>query len=151
MVVKYVENFVGLDGNLHESKVASECNSIRLVPICGGMLSAVFLYRDNDQSMIIPFSTRDIDKKMVYLDNNIFDIHVGTGIVDLSGFKAVKLSKYIELNSVMKTIGKSPLIAGELPKGVPVDSRNISKDIRYAIDFNDDSFSQLFKAMKEEK
>ena len=131
--------------------MASECNSIRLVPNCGGMLSAVFLYRDNDQNMIIPSSARDIDKKMVYLDNNIFDIHVGTGIVDLSGFKAVKLSKYIELNSVMKTIGKSPLITGKLPKDTPVDSRDISKDIYHAIEFNDDSFNQLFKAMKEGK
>lgn len=150
MVVKYVEDFVGLDGKFHESKVASECNSIRLVPDCGDLLSAIFLYRDNDQSMIIPFSGKDLDKKMVYLDNNIFDIHVGTGIVDLSGFKAVKLSKYIELNSVMKTIGKSPLIASKLPKDTPVDSRNISKDIYHAIEFNDDSFNQLFKAMKEE-
>ena len=149
MVVKYVEDFIGLDGHFYESKVASECNSIRLVPNCGGMLSAVFLYRDNDQSMIIPFSARDIDKKMVHLANNIFDIHVGTGIVDLSGFKAVKLSKYIELNSVMKTIGKSPLIASKLPKDAPVDSRNISKDIYHAIEFNDDSFNQLFKTMKE--
>lgn len=150
MVVKYLEDFAGLDGNLYESKVASECNSIRLVPNCGGMLSAVFLYRDNNQSMIIPFSAKDIDKKMVYLDSNIFDIHVASGIVDLSGFKAVKMSKYIELYSVMKTIGKSPLIAGKLPKDTPVDTRNISKDIRHAIEFNDDSFNQLFKAMKEE-
>ena len=149
MVVKYVEDFIGLDGNFNSSKVASECNSIRLVPICGGMLSAVFLYRDNDQSMIIPFSTRDIDKKMVYLDNNIFDIHIGTGIVDLSGFKAVKLSKYIELNSVMKTMSKSPLIASKLPKDTPVDTRNISKDICHAVEFNDDSFEHLFKTMKE--
>lgn len=149
MIVKYVEDFVGLDGHFYESKVASECNSIRLVPNCGGMLSAVFLYRDNDQSIIIPFSAKDLNKKMVYLDNNIFDIHVGTGIVDLSGFKAVKLSKYIELNSVMKTIGKSPLIAGKLPKDAPVDTRDISKDIYHAIEFNDDSFEQLFKTMKE--
>lgn len=149
MVVKYVEDFVGLDGHFYESKVASECNSIRLVPNCGGMLSAVFLYRDNDQSMIIPFSARDLDKKMVYLDNNIFDIHVASGIVDLSGFKAVKLSKYIELNSVMKTIGKSPLIASKLPKDTPVDTRDISKDICHAVEFNDDSFEHLFKTMKE--
>lgn len=150
MVVKYVEDFAGLDGNFYESKVASECNSIRLVPNCGGMLSAIFLYRDNNQSMIIPFSAKDIDKKMVYLDSNIFDIHVASGIVDLSGFKAAKMSKYIELYSVMKTIGKSPLIAGKLPKDTPVDTRNISKDICHAIEFNDDSFNQLFKAMKEE-
>ena len=149
MVVEYVEDFVGLNGHLYDSKVASECNSIRLVPNCGGMLSAVFLYRDNDQSMIIPFSTKDIDKKMLYLDNNIFDMHTPSAVVDLSGLKAVKLSKYIELNSVMKTIGKSPLIASKLPKDTPVDSRNISKDIYHAIEFNDDSFNQLFKAMKE--
>ena len=148
MVVKYVEDFVGLDGHFYESKVASDCNSIRLVPNCGGMMSAVFLYRDNDQSMIIPFSARELDKKMVYLDNNIFDIHVASGIVDLSGFKAVRLSKYIELNSVMKTIGKSPLIAGKLPNA-PVDTRDISKDICNAIEFNDDSFEHLFKNMKE--
>lgn len=150
MVVKYLEDFAGLDGNFYESKVASECNSIRLVPNCGGMLSAVFLYRDNNQGMIIPFSAKDIDKKMVYLDSNIFDIHVASGIVDLSGFKAVKMSKYIELYSVMKMIGKSPLIAGKLPKDTPVDTRNISKDIRHAIEFNDDSFNQLFKVIKEE-
>ena len=150
MVVEYVEDFVGLDGHFYESKVASECNSIRLVPNCGGMLSAVFLYRDNNQSMIIPFSSRDLDKKMVYLDNNIFDIHVPTGVIDLSGLKAVKLSKYIELNSVMKTIGKSPLITSKLPKDTPVDTRDISKDISHAVEFNDDSFEQLFKAMKEE-
>lgn len=152
MVVEYVEDFMGLDGNFYESKVASECNSIRLVPNCGGMLSAIFLYRDNDQSMIIPFSARDIDKKMLYLDNNIFDMHTPSAVIDLSGLKAVKLSKYIELNSVMKTIGKSPvLIANKLPKDTPVDSRNISKDIYHAIEFNDDSFNQLFKAMKEGK
>lgn len=149
MVVEYVEDFVGLNGHFYESKVASECNSIRLVPNCGGMLSAVFLYRDNNQSMIIPFSSRDLDKKMVYLDNNIFDIHVPTGVIDLSGLKAVKLSKYIELNSVMKTIGKSPLITSKLPKDTPVDTRDISKDISHAVEFNDDSFKQLFKAMKE--
>lgn len=150
MVVKYVEDFVGLDGRFYESKVASDCCSVRLVPDCGGMMSAIFLYRDNDQSMIIPFSGKDLSQKMVYLDNNIFDIHVGTGIIDLSGFKAVKMSKYIELNSVMKTIGKSPLIAGKLPKEIPVDTRDISKDIYHAVEFNDDSFNQLFKAMKEE-
>lgn len=150
MVVEYVEDFIGLDGNFHESKVTSECNSIRLVPNCGGMLSAIFLYRDNDQSMIIPFSARDLDKKMLYLDNNIFNMHTPSAVIDLSGFKVVKLSKYIELNSVMKTIGKSPLIAGKLPKDTPVDARNISKDIRHAIEFNEDSFNQLFKAMKEE-
>ena len=150
MVVKYVEDFIGLDGRFYESKVASDCCSVRLVPDCGGMMSAIFLYRDNDQSMIIPFSEKDLSQKMVYLDNNIFDIHVGTGIIDLSGFKAVKLSKYVELNSVMKTIGKSPLIAGKLPKEIPVDTRDISKDIYHAVEFNDDSFNQLFKAMKEE-
>lgn len=150
MVVEYVEDFIGLDGNFYESKVTSECNSIRLVPNCGGMLSAIFLYRDNDQSMIIPFSARDLDKKMLYLDNNIFNMHTPSAVIDLSGFKVVKLSKYIELNSVMKTIGKSPLIAGKLPKDTPVDARNISKDIRHAIEFNEDSFNQLFKAMKEE-
>ena len=114
-------------------------------------MSAVFLYRDNDQSMIIPFSARDLDKKMLYLDNNIFDMHNTAASIDLSGLKAVKLSKYIELNSVMKTIGKSPLIAGKLPKSTPVDTRDISKDICHAIEFNDDSFGQLFKAMKEGK
>jgi len=150
MVVKYVEDFVGLDGKFHESKVASECNSIRLVPDCGDLLSAVFLYRDNDQSMIIPFSGKDLDKKMVYLDNTVFDIHVGTGIVDLSGFKAVKMSKYIELNTVMKTIGKSPLIGGKLPNG-PVDARAVAKDIAHAIEFNDDGFKQIYQVMKEGK
>lgn len=150
MVVEYVEDFVGLNGHFYDSKVASECNSIRLVPNCGNMLAAIFLYRDNDQSMIIPFSTKDIDEKMLYLDNNIFDMHTPSAVIDLSGLKAVKLSKYIELNSVMKTIGKSPLIASKLPKDIPVDSRNISKDIYHAIEFNDDSFNQLFKAMKEE-
>ena len=59
MVVKYVEDFVGLDGQIYESKVASDCGSIRLVPDCGGLISAVFLYRDNEQNMIIPFSGRD--------------------------------------------------------------------------------------------
>ena len=91
MVVKYIEDFVGLDGRFYESKVASDCSSIRLVPECGGMLSAVFLYRDNEQNMIIPFSGRDISQKMVYLDNNILDIHISSGIIDLSGFKAVKM------------------------------------------------------------
>lgn len=150
MVVKYVEDFVGLDGHFYESKVASDCNSIRLVPNCGGMLSAVFLYRDNDQSMIIPFSGKDIDKKMVYLDNTIFDIHVGTGIVDLSGFKAVKMSKYIELNTVMKTIGKSPLLSGKVPN-MPIDARAVAKDIAHAIEFNDDGFKQIYQVMKEGK
>lgn len=150
MVVKYVEDFVGLDGKFHESKVASECNSIRLVPDCGDLLSAVFLYRDNDKSMIIPFSGKDIDKKMVYLDNTIFDIHVGTGIVDLSGFKAVKMSKYIELNTVMKTIGKSPLLSGKVPN-MPIDARAVAKDIAHAIEFNDDGFKQIYKVMKEGK
>nr|DAF75148.1 MAG TPA: hypothetical protein [Caudoviricetes sp.] len=149
MIVKYVEDFVGLDGRFYESKVASDCCSVRLVPDCGGMMSAIFLYRDNDQSMIIPFSGKDLSQKMVYLDNNIFDIHVSSGVIDLSGFKAVKMSKYIELNSVMKTIGKSPLIAGKLPKDTPVDTRDISKDISHAVEFNDDSFKQLFKAIKE--
>lgn len=150
MVVKYVEDFVGLDGKFHESKVASECNSIRLVPDCGDLLSAVFLYRDNDQSMIIPFSGKDIDKKIVYLDNTIFDIHVGTGIVDLSGFKAVKMSKYIELNTVMKTIGKSPLLSGKVPN-MPIDARAVAKDIAHAIEFNDDGFKQIYQVMKEGK
>lgn len=149
MVVEYVEDFIGLNGRFYVSKVASECNSIRLVPNCGNMLAAIFLYMGNDQSMIIPFSTEDIDEKMLYLDNNIFDMHTPSAVIDLSGLKAVKLSKYIELNSVMKTIGKSPLIASKLPKDTPVDSRNISKDIYHAIEFNDDSFNQLFKTMKE--
>ena len=43
MVVKYVEDFVGLDGQIYESKVALDFSSIRLVPDGGGMLSAVFL------------------------------------------------------------------------------------------------------------
>lgn len=145
MVVKYIEDFVGLDGQFYESKVASDCCSVRLVPDCGGMMSAIFLYRDNDQSMIIPFSAKGIDKKMVYLDNNIFDIHVASGIVDLSGFKAIKMSKYIELNAFVKTMVKSPLF-----ENVPIDARNIVKDVCHVIEFNDDSFDHLFKNMKEE-
>lgn len=147
MVVKYVEDFVGLEGRFYESKVASDCCSVRLVPDCGGMMSAIFLYRDNDQSMIIPFSGKDLSQKMVYLDNNIFDIHVASGVIDLSGFKAVKMSKYIELNAVMKSIGKSSLF--KKSENVPIDARNIVKDVYHAIEFNDDSFNQLFKAMKE--
>lgn len=147
MVVKYVEDFVGLDGRFYESKVASDCCSVRLVPYCGGMMSAIFLYRDNDQSMIIPFSGKDLSQKMVYLDNNIFDIHVASGIIDLSGFKAIKMSKYIELNAVMKSIGKSQLF--KKSENVPIDARNIVKDVCHAIEFNDDSFEHLFKNMKE--
>lgn len=148
MVVKYVEDFVGLDGQFYESKVASDCSSIRLVPDCGGMLSAVFLYRDNDINMIIPFSGRDISQKMVYLDNNVLDIHISSGVIDLSGFKAVKMSKYIELNTVMKTIGKSPLL--EEMENIPMDARSVIKDICNAVEFNDDSFEHLFETMKEE-
>ena len=148
MVVKYIEDFVGLDGQIYESKVASDCDSIRLVPDCGGLISAVFLYRDNEQNMIIPFSGRDISKKMVYLDNNILDIHISSGIIDLSGFKAVKMSKYIELNTVMKTIGKSPLL--EEMTNMTMDARSVIKDICSAVEFNDDSFEHLFKTMKEE-
>lgn len=148
MVVKYVEDFVGLDGRFYESKVASDCSSIRLVPDCGGMLSAVFLYRGNDLNMIIPFSGRDISQKMVYLDNNILDIHISSGIIDLSGFKAVKMSKYIELNTVTKTIGKSPLL--EEMENMPMDARSVIKDICHAVEFNDDSFEHLFETMKEE-
>ena len=148
MVVKYIEDFVGLDGRFYESKVASDCSSIRLVPDCGEMLSAVFLYRDNDLNMIIPFSGRDISQKMVYLDNNILDIHISSGIIDLSGFKAVKMSKYIELNTVMKTIGKSPLL--EEMTNMTMDARSVIKDICSAVEFNDDSFEHLFKTMKEE-
>ena len=110
-------------------------------------MSAIFLYRDNDQSMIIPFSGKDLSQKMVYLDNNIFDIHIGSGIIDLSGFKAIKMSKYIELNAVMKSIGKNPLF--KKSENVPIDARNIVKDVCHAIEFNDDSFEQLFKNMKE--
>ena len=145
MVVKYVEDFVGLDGQIYESKVASDCSSIRLVPDCGGMLSAVFLYRDNDLNMIIPFSGRDISQKMVYLDNNILDIHISSGVIDLSGFKAVKMSRYIELNTFAKTMVKSPLF-----ENVPIDARNVKRDICNAIEFNDDSFEHLFETMKEE-
>lgn len=148
MVVKYVEDFVGLDGRFYESKVASDCSSIRLVPDCGGMLSAVFLYRDNDLNMIIPFSGRDISQKIVYLDNNILDIHISSGIIDLSGFKAVKMSKYIELNTVMKTIGNSPIL--EEMTNMPMDSRSVIKDICHAVEFNDDSFEHLFETMKYE-
>ena len=148
MVVKYVEDFVGLDGRFYESKVASDCSSIRLVPDCGGMLSAVFLYRDNELNMIIPFSGRDISQKIVYLDNNILDIHISSGVIDLSGFKAVKMSKYIELNTVMKTIGKSPLL--EEMENIPMDARSVIKDICNAVEFNDDSFEHLFETMKEE-
>ncbi len=146
MVVKYVEDFVGLDGLFYESKVVSDCSSIRLVPDCGGMLSAVFLYRDNDLNMIIPFSGRDISQKMVYLDN-ILDIHISSGVIDLSGFKAVKMSKYIELNTIMKTIGKSPLL--EEMVNMPMDARSVIKDICNAVEFNDDSFDHLFETMKE--
>ena len=53
------------------------------------------------------------------------------------------------LRFAQKTIGKSPLIAGKSPKGTPVDTRDISKDICHAIEFNDDSFEHLFKNMKE--
>ena len=147
MVVKYVEDFVGLDGRFYESKVASDCCSVRLVPDSGGMVSAIFLYRGNDKSMIIPFSGKDLSQKMVYLDNNIFDIHVGSGIIDLSGFKAVKMSKYIDLNSVMKSIGNSPLF--NKSENAPIDARNIVKDICHAIEFNDYSFEHLLKNMKE--
>ena len=144
MVVKYVEDFVGLDGQIYESKVTSDCGSIRLVPDCGGLISAVFLYRDNEQNMIIPFSGRDISQKIVYLDN-ILDIHVASGIIDLSGFKAVKMSRYIELNAFVKTMVKSPLF-----ENVPIDARNVKMDICNAIEFNDDSFEHLFEAIKEE-
>ena len=148
MVVKYVEDFFGLDGRFYESKVASDCCSVRLVPDCGGMMSAIFLYRDNDQSMIIPFSGKDLSQKMVYLDNNILDIHVGSGIIDLSGFKAIKMSKYIELNAVTKSIGRNPLF--KKSENVPIDARNIVMDVCHAIEFNDDSFEHLLKNMKEE-
>ena len=137
-----------MDGQIYESKVVSDCGSIRLVPDCGGLISAVFLYRDNEQNMIIPFSGRDISQKMVYLDNNILDIHISSGIIDLSGFKAVKMSKYIELNTVMKTIGKSPLL--EEITNMTMDARSVIKDICSAVEFNDDSFEHLFKTMKEE-
>ena len=147
MVVKYIEDFVGLDGQIYESKVISDCSSIRLVPDCSGMLSAVFLYRDNDLNMIIPFSGRDISQKMVYLDNTL-DINISSGVIDLSGFKAVKMSKYIELNTFMKTIGKSPLLEGMA--NIPMDARSVIKDICSAVEFNDDSFEHLFKTMKEE-
>ena len=143
MVVKYVEDFVGLDGQIYESKVVSDCGSIRLVPDCGGLISAVFLYRDNEQNMIIPFSGRDISQKIVYLDN-ILDIHVASGIIDLSGFKAVKMSRYIELNAFVKTMVKSPLF-----ENVPIDARNVKRDICNAIEFNDDSFEHLFESTKE--
>ena len=123
MVVKYVEDFVGLDGQIYESKVVSDCGSIRLVPDCGGLISAVFLYRDNEQNMIIPFSGIDLSQKIVYLDN-ILDIHVASGIIDLSGFKAVKMSRYIELNTFAKTMVKSPLF-----ENVPIDARNVKRDI----------------------
>ena len=148
MVVKYVEDFVGLDGQFYESKVVSDCSSIRLVPDCGGMLSAVFLYRDNDLNMIIPFSGRDISQKMVYLDNNILDIHISSGVIDLSGFKAVKMSKYIELNTVMKTVCKSPIL--EEMANIRIDARSVIKDICRAVEFNDDSFEHLFETMKYE-
>ena len=148
MVVKYIEDFVGLDGQFYESKVASDCSSIRLVPDCGGMLSAVFLYRDNDLNMIIPFSGRDISQKMVYLDNNILDIHISSGVIDLSGFKEVKMSKYIELNTSIKTIRKSPLL--EEMANIPMDVRSVFYDICSAVEFNDNSFEHLFKTMKEE-
>ena len=147
MVAKYVDDFIGLDGQIYESKVASDCGSIRLVPDCGGLISAVFLYRDNEQNMIIPFSGRDISQKMVYLDN-ILDINISSGVIDLSGFKAVKMSKYIELNTVMKTIGKSPLL--EEVANIPMDARSVIKDICNAVEFNDDSFEHLFETMKEE-
>ena len=107
-------------------------------------MSAIFLYRDNDQSMIIPFSGKDLSQKMAYLDNNIFDIHVASGIIDLSGFKAVKMSRYMELNAFMKTIVKSTLF-----ENVPIDARNVKRDICNAIEFNDDSFEHLFESMKE--
>ena len=147
MVVKYIEDFVGLDGRFYESKVISDCSSIRLVTDCGGMLSAMFLYRDNELNMIIPFSGRDISQKMVYLDN-ILDINISSGVIDLSGFKAVKMSKYIELNTVMKTIGKSPLL--EEMANMPMDAISVIKDIYHAIEFNDDSFEHLFETMKYE-
>ena len=93
--------------------------------------------------MIIPFSGRDISQKIVYLDN-ILDMHVASGIIDLSGFKAVKMSRYIELNTFAKTMVKSPLF-----ENVPIDARNVKRDICNAIEFNDDSFENLFKSMKE--
>lgn len=148
MVVQYVEAFQGLDGKWHDSKVATDCSSIRLAPDCGGMVSAVFLYRDNDQHMIIPFSGRDIDEKMTYLDNNALSLHFASGTIDLSGFKAVKMSKYIDLNTTMKTIGARTSNIKEL-KGMPLDARDMVKDICYAIEYNDASFDDLFKTMKE--
>ena len=99
------------------------------------------------KNMIIPFSGRDISQKMVYLDN-ILDINISSGVIDLSGFKAVKMSKYIELNTFMKTIGKSPLL--EEMANMSMDARSVIKDICSAVEFNDDSFEHLFKTMKEE-
>ena len=156
MVVKYVEDFVGLDGQIYESKVASDCGSIRLVPDCGGLISAVFLYRDNEQNMIIPFSGRDISQKIVYLDN-ILDINVASGIIDLSGFKAVKMSRYIELNTFAKTMVKSPLF-----ENVPIDARNVKRDISQKMVYLDNNILDIhissgiidlsgFKAVKMSK
>lgn len=150
MVVQYVEDFQGLDGKWHDSKVATDCSSIRLVPDCGGMVSAIFLYRDNDQHMIIPFSGRDVDKKMEYLDNNVLSLHFSAGVIDLSGFKAVKMSKYIDLNTTMKTVGmRFNCLKDAEMRNISIDARDVVKDICYAIEYNDDGFEQLFKTIKE--
>ena len=48
----------------------------------------------------------------------------------------------------MKTIGKSLLL--EEMANMPMDARNVIKDICNAVEFNDDSFEHLFEIMKYE-
>lgn len=140
MVVKYLENFIGLDGVSRQSKVVTDCGSIRLVPDCGGFMTAVFLYSSAGPNMVIPFSKTEYREKIEYLDNAI-DIHLASGVIDLSGFEAVKLSRYVDINTVAKSLYDSRTIPAV----------NIApNDVKMTVEHNDEGLRELLETIKEE-
>lgn len=140
MVVKYLENFVGLDGASRQSKVVTDCSSIRLVPDCGGFVTAIFLYSSAGPNMVIPFSMNNFTEKVEYLDS-VIDIHLASGIIDLSGFEAVKTSRYVDINTAMK-LSRDEKIANAMFIA--------PNDFTKVVEHNDEGLLELLDTIKEE-
>lgn len=99
MVVKYLEVFRGFERGIKPdiSKVISDCKSIRLVPDAGNSIGVIFLYMDDKGSTFIPFTSNS--ESIEYFDQ-IIDISIANGVVDLSAFEAIRQTEYRLINSV---------------------------------------------------
>lgn len=137
MLVKYLESFSTLDHEKTLTLVVSECSSLRLVTNLafeeGVEISSLFLYRDNAPSLFIPFKSEH--SSIQYIEN-LLDLSLANGVIDLTGFRALRTSEFEALTKAINS-GMSRL---------PVNSRTGNREIDNTMVYNDESFADLMRA-----